>query len=84
MVVANADLELLLADDVLLGPVRVVFFGDLARLDDPLELLHHERADPHCLSSHRQHEGAVQRSGCPIRVEKAGDALSLRIRLSFL
>ena len=48
VVVANAYLELLLADDVLLRPVRVVFLGDLARLDDPPELLHDKRADPHC------------------------------------
>ena len=48
VVVSNTNLKLLLADDVLLRPVRVVFLGDLARLDDPPELLHDKRADPHC------------------------------------
>lgn len=68
VVVSDANLELLLADDILLGPVGVVFpkervasrstskqndnrtrysLGDLARLNDPLELLHDQRADPH-------------------------------------
>ena len=65
MVVPNADLELLLPNDVLLGPIGIIFpavgsasittatkrnknlLGDLARLDDPLELFDNERADPH-------------------------------------
>ena len=65
MVVPNADLELLLPNDVLLGPIGIILpavgsasiamatkrtensLGDLARLNDPLELFDNERADPH-------------------------------------
>ncbi len=98
VVVSDADLELLLANDVLLGPVRVVFpekrvasrsaskqkksnrtrysLCDLARLDDPLQLLHDQRADPHYAT--------VSLSCClgaPPR--RSLYALSLRIKLSF-
>ena len=63
MLIPDADFKLLLPDNILLRPIRVIFpvrcsagvhchhtsnvLRDLARLDDSLELLHHERSDPH-------------------------------------
>ena len=65
MVIPNADLELLLPNNVLLGPIGIILpavgsasiatatkqnensLGDLARLDDALDLLHDEGPDPH-------------------------------------
>ena len=111
VVVANAYLELLLADNVLLRPVCVVFperhrsrdeicawgkgwgedsLSNFARLDDALELLHDERAHPHCPphpgkherpGSHGQHPEADETKNTE-RKQKVY-ALSLRMRLSF-
>jgi len=41
VVISNTDFKLLLANNVLFGPVCVVFLCDLAGLDDALKLLHH-------------------------------------------
>ena len=43
VIVPNSDLQLLLPHDVLLRPVRVLLLHNLARLDDALHLLHHQR-----------------------------------------
>lgn len=63
MIVGNPNFEFLLADDVLLGPIGVVFpeesereragenegnpLCDFARVDDTLQFLDDERTDPH-------------------------------------
>ena len=63
MIVVQTNLELLLSDNVLLGPILVIFpnaqsensrarpketsLYDFARLYYPLDLLHDERSNPH-------------------------------------
>jgi len=64
VIVVQANLKLLFSDNVLLGPILVVFpniqsarfepgqkkalLDDLARLYYPLDLLHDKRSNPHC------------------------------------
>lgn len=47
MIIADPDFKLLLANNILLWPVDVVFLCDITRLNDALELFDNERADPH-------------------------------------
>jgi hypothetical protein len=48
VVVPNLDLQLLLADDVLLGPVGVVLLDDLRLGNDPLEFSDGRGGEEHC------------------------------------
>lgn len=51
MLIAQSDLQLLFAILVLLWPSCVVFFHNLAVLDDLLDLRDHQGADTHCAES---------------------------------
>lgn len=69
MIVSQSNLQLLLSDNILLGPVCIVFLDDLTRLDDALQFFDHQWPNPHCQSV--SHE-----------VINSSHVLSLRMRLS--
>lgn len=49
MLIPNPNLEFLLSDNILSWPLRVIFLCNFTLLDDPLELINQQRADPHCM-----------------------------------
>lgn len=51
VLIPQPDFKLLLPILILLRPFRIVFFHDLAVLDDPLDLRNQQGTDAHCLES---------------------------------
>jgi len=47
VIIAQSNFKLLLAHNILLWPIRIVFLDNFAGLDDSLQLLDDQWADPH-------------------------------------